>query len=215
MVGCVVDHHVADVDLAALRITRDGTLLGRAAWGTRMPVDPGEHVIEASAPGKTAWRSVVTIGGEGDVQTAVVAVLEVEPPRDAPPPTELGGVVLAAPAAESTGLSTRRTFALASAGLGVVALGVGGYYGARAISKHGDPAATCTTTPCSSESLSLNNQAKFAADAATVSVVVSLLALGGAAFLWFGDATPRSTARVHLTPGFRPGHSSLDLSGNF
>src|SRR6185295_810695 len=98
-----------------------------------------------------------------------------------------------------------RTIALAAAGLGVVGLGVGAYFGLRAFQKHGDRAATCRTTPCSSESISLNDEAKFAADAATVSLVVGLVALGGAAFLWFGDTPARSATQVRLSPSIRPG----------
>jgi hypothetical protein len=212
----------ADVDRSELRITRDATPLERAAWGTRIPVDPGEHIVEASAPGKKTRRIAVTVGREADVQTVVVGALDGDESSAPTVPAEVapvrGTTQLDTPTAASTGLSTRRTFALASAGLGVVALGFGSYYGARAFSKHGDPAATCTTTPCSSASLSLNDQAKFAADAATVSfavALVALVALGGAAFLWFGDTPPRSTAQVRLAPAFGPGHSGVDLSGNF
>ena len=213
----------ADVDIAELRITRDATVLGRAAWGTRMPVDPGEHVVEASAPGKKTRRTVVTVGREGDVQTAVVAALADELPPDPPPlPAAASSLfpraarpAIDVPTAESVGLSTRRKFALASAGLGVVGLGVGSYFGLSAIQKHGDPAATCTTTPCSSTSVSLNDEAKLAADVATVSFVIGLAALGGAAFLWFGDTPVRSTAQVRLSPSFRPGRSSVELTGAF
>ena len=49
-------------DLADLEIRRDGGLLRRAAWGTGMPVDPGEHQIEASSLGKTSWKQTVIVG---------------------------------------------------------------------------------------------------------------------------------------------------------
>lgn len=210
-----------EVDLPELRITRDGSVVGRAAWGTRMPVDPGEHVIEASAPGKKPWRATVTVGREGDVQSAVVGPLVDDVPREPVPSPAIASApardasAREEPVAESTGLSTRRKIALASAGLGVVGLGLGSYFGLRAIQKHGDPERTCTTTPCSSTSVSLNDDAKLSADLATVSFAVGLAALGGAAFLWFGDTPARSTAHVRLSPSFRPGQSSLALTGAF
>jgi hypothetical protein len=40
---------------------KDGEQLGRALWGTAVPVDPGSHVIEAMAPGKKPFRVVVEI----------------------------------------------------------------------------------------------------------------------------------------------------------
>src|SRR5689334_3318487 len=42
----------ATSDLPDLEIKRDGSVIRRAAWGTAMPVDPGEHMIEAAAQGK-------------------------------------------------------------------------------------------------------------------------------------------------------------------
>ncbi len=208
-----------DADLAELRITRDATPLSRAAWGTRIPIDPGEHVVEASAPRKKTWRTVVTVGRDGDVQTAVVAALADDLPAAPPPavvvPDPHAEAPRDVPAPESAALSTRRKIGLTAAGVGVLALGAGSYFGVRAALKHGDRAATCRSTPCSAESISLNDQAKFAADVATVSFVVALVALGGAAFLWFGDAPARSTAPVRLSPSFGPGQSRIELSGHF
>lgn len=201
---------------AELRITCDATVLGRPAWGTRIPMDPGEHVIVASAPGKRASRSVVQIGRDADVQTVSIAALEDEPPAPALPaepaavPAPVPAPADAAAGGEApSGLSTRRTIALATAGIGVVGLGLGSYFGLRAIDKHGDPAATCTTAPCSSESLSLNDDAKAAADAATVSFTIGLVALGAAAFLWFGDSPTRPTKTARALPTLGLGRAGV------
>jgi hypothetical protein len=179
-------------DTPDVRVTRDGTPLGRAAWGTRIPVDPGEHVIEASAPGKKAAHLVVTVGPDGDVQTVEIPPLADEAP--APPAPALEASREAPPAAPPA-LSGRRTAALAVAGVGLVGLGLGTAFGVRAIQKHDDPGAVCTSSPCSSGSVSLNDQAKFAADVSTVSFAVALVALGTSAFLWFFDPTAK-TARL-------------------
>ena len=39
-----------------LVVQRDAIAVGAAAWGIGIPVDPGDHLIEASAPGKQAGR---------------------------------------------------------------------------------------------------------------------------------------------------------------
>jgi hypothetical protein len=44
-----------------MQIDRDGQDVGRAAWGTAMPVDPGKHTITVSAPGKKDWTSDVEV----------------------------------------------------------------------------------------------------------------------------------------------------------
>ena len=210
----------ADADLPDLRITRDSTPLGRAAWGIRVPVDPGEHVIEASAPNKKTWRVVLNVLPAGDVQTAVVTPLEDAP---TPPPAVAADAApqLARNAGSrdmpggTSGLSTRRTIALASAGLGVIGLGVGSYFGLRAISKHGDSDVICTTTPCSPESVSVNDDAKVAADVATVSFAVGLVGLGAAAFLWFGETSARPPTQLRLQPTWQPGGGYVAVSAAF
>ena len=63
-----------------IEILRDGTLIGRGAWGTVSPVDPGRHVIEARAPGKKPRRMEV------DVRSGESSEVSVAPFEDAAPP---------------------------------------------------------------------------------------------------------------------------------
>jgi hypothetical protein len=208
----LIDQHMADLeaklswlvvtvapeaaDAPGLTIARDGTALGKAAWGTRIPVDPGEHVVEASAPGKRAWRSVVAVKATAETTTATVGPLEDAPPHPVAP-SPLRPAFEGPPVVPPAALSFRRKVAIAAAGVGVIGLGAGALLGIRAIQKHDDPDATCTTHPCSSRSVSLNNQATFAADASTVSFLVAAAALGAGAWLWFADSTaPRGVTLV-------------------
>src|SRR5262249_41226110 len=41
---------------AKVQVTRDGVAIDHAAFGTAVPVDPGKHVVEATAPGKKGWK---------------------------------------------------------------------------------------------------------------------------------------------------------------
>jgi hypothetical protein len=210
-------------DLQGLTVQRDGLTIGRAAWGTRIPVDPGVHVVEANAPGKKTEHLEVHVAPLGDVQTATLAALDDAPAPPAPPspiapvvspsPRATGDVPAASasdPSARETSparrasLSSRRTWAIVSASAGVLGLGAGSVFGLRAIAEHHDPGATCTTTPCSATSVSLNNQAKFAADFSTASFAVGLVGVGLAAFLWFGDSV-----------AVAPGMGSLQVVGRF
>jgi hypothetical protein len=191
-----------DADRPELSVTRDGIALGRAAWGTRIPVDPGTHVVEASAPGKAKRRVEIRVGPDGDVQTATLVPLEDEapPPVVAPPPAPVI-VPPPPPPPESPppprGLSSRKVWGLASAGVGVLGVGAGTVLGIRAITLHNDPNAPGNT--------SLNNQAKFAADASTVTFAVGLVGLGLGAFLWLGDSSVSVSAGV----------ASVAVSGRF
>lgn len=72
-------------DLPELELKLDGVVIGRAARGVSMPVDPGEHTVEASAPGREPWRASVEIGAEADAQRVSVPALAAAPPPARPP----------------------------------------------------------------------------------------------------------------------------------
>jgi hypothetical protein len=200
-----------EADLPALTVLRDGIAIGRAVWGTRIPVDPGSHVIEASAPGKQLRHVEVKVGPDADVQTVTIAKLDDAPAAAAPvPPTAVLAAAPAGPAPESPptehgGLSTRRQWAVVSTGAGVLGIGAGTIFGVVAISKHNAPGATCTTSPCSAQSTGLNNDAKLTADVSTVSFIAGGVGLALGAFLWFGDSS------VSVSPGV----GSLEVTGRF
>ena len=42
-----------------IHVKRDGTEVGKGSWGTPLAADPGDHTIEASAPGHTSWTTRV------------------------------------------------------------------------------------------------------------------------------------------------------------
>jgi hypothetical protein len=204
-----------EADRPDLDVTRDATPVGRAAWGTRLPVDPGAHTIEASAPNKKAWRVALDVAPGGDVQTATVAPLEDAPAATlavAPPPVAM---TPPAPPSERHGLSTRRTTAVVTAGVAVAAAGLGTFFGVRALAKHDDPAATCTLEPCTA-AIALNDSAKWAADASTLSFGVALAAMGAGAILWFTDASGRADhGGIRLIPDVTKGRAAIDVGGSF
>src|SRR5262249_38147652 len=72
-----------------LRVTLDGAPIARAAWGTTVVVDPGAHVIIASAPSRKTREVRIAIGARGDTRS--IAVTSLDPiddpaiPKPAPP----------------------------------------------------------------------------------------------------------------------------------
>lgn len=71
-------------------VKRGGAVLGSAALGVPLAVDPGEHAIEAAAPGHTPWSTTVVVE-PGSPETVVVIPALVAsgapPPRLRPTPT--------------------------------------------------------------------------------------------------------------------------------
>src|SRR5262249_38108546 len=57
-------HHVT-IEVASpaaeLGVKLDGQLVAREAWGTPLPVDPGERTVEAAAPGREPWSQHITV----------------------------------------------------------------------------------------------------------------------------------------------------------
>jgi hypothetical protein len=211
-------------DLPGLIIHLDGNPMGRAVWGTRIPVDPGEHAIEASAPNKKDWTVTAKVSPAGDVQTVALTSLEDAPPPLAPPPRSSSEPASPAPqsqapllafhSSEHHGVSTRRQIALVFTGIGVVGLGIGSYFGALAFQKHGEPGGgTCTELPCDS---SVKGEAASAADASTATFAAGLVGLALGAFLWFGDSTGSGDRpAVSVLPTVGPGRGEIQLSTRF
>src|SRR6185503_16470836 len=65
-----------------MQIKRDSVEVGRAVWGMAAPVDPGDIVVTASAPGKKTWTGQVSVAAGGNAQIEVPA-LEDGPPEAA------------------------------------------------------------------------------------------------------------------------------------
>ncbi|WP_437302084.1 hypothetical protein [Sorangium sp. So ce388] len=68
---------------ADLQVKRDGALVGRAQWGTPVPVDPGKHTIEASAAGKAPFARTVDLARAGTTETVAVPPLPAGAPARA------------------------------------------------------------------------------------------------------------------------------------
>jgi serine/threonine-protein kinase len=186
-----------------LELKRDGLVLGSALFGTAVPVDPGDHKIEVSAPGKKPWSGTVTVPSKAGTVIAfevprledlppppppeptVTAVATTPPPptASAPPPTPTvtaTATVVAPPplptAAPDTG--STRTIGFVVGAVGVVGLGVAGGLGLTAKSKNDEALSKyCTATTCADQKgIDLTNDAKSLATGSTVGFI-----LGGVA----------------------------------
>lgn len=211
-------------DLPSLVIELDGNPMGRAVWGTRIPVDPGEHAIEAAAPNKKPWKGVAKVSPGGDIQTVTLAPLEdapqptaspTSPASDSPAPSVQGRASLyVLPTPEHHRISTRRQLGLVSAAVGVVGLGMGSYFGVLAFRKHGEPGGgTCTELPCDA---SVRGEAASAADASTATFAAGLFGVALGAFLWFGDSRGAGDgAAMTVLPSVGPSRGGIELFTRF
>lgn len=71
------------MDIDGLEIRRDGARVPEAALGVAVPIDPGPHVITATAPGRHGWS--MQIGLAPGRTTVTVTVPNLEERRDERP----------------------------------------------------------------------------------------------------------------------------------
>lgn len=211
------------VDMPGLEVKRDGTAIGRAAWGLPMPVDPGEHVVEVVAPGKKPWRSSLVVKNEAETWS-----LTVPPLADAPAAPQSPKPSAAAPIApQSGGLAKEPEVpaggpSLAAAWtagvIGVVGIGVGSYFGLRAMSKQKDSDRLCPYDQCQpgSNGLLYDKQSKQAADLSTVAFTVGALGLGVSTWLFLAHkSSPPQTGRLRITTPIGTTSAALQVDGSF
>jgi serine/threonine-protein kinase len=176
-------------------VKRDGSPVDRAEWGVAVPVDPGPHVVEASAPSKRAWRTTVDVA-----KSPSTATVEVPKLPDAVGPDANAPVVEThqAPAPPDRG-GGQRIAGIAAVSVGVIGLGVGTFMGLRASSLLSDSKSHCPQeNACDATGVGLNHDAGHAADIATVAFIAGGAALVVGAVLWL--TAPRAAPRVGLAP---------------
>ena len=181
-----------------VNVQRDGDAIPTAALGSPLPIDPGDHDLTASAPGKKRWSTRVSVAAGATVSIAVPA-LEDEPP--ASDPAVPGGAGADARPAEGSSL---RTVGFAVGGVGLIGLAVGTVSGLAAISLSGRSKDACPNDGiCADErARSDNDDARSAATISTVAFVAGgALLAGGIALVIFNPApAARTSARLRATP---------------
>ncbi|WP_437806744.1 hypothetical protein [Sorangium sp. So ce1078] len=215
--------------ISGLELARDGIAVGRALWGTAVPLDPGEHRVAAVAPGHEPWEAKVVIDKPGVVSVTVPALERATEPSSAASSSAAPSATVAPPPARPPvtapppqGGSIRKPLGMVGVGLGAVGLGVGTVLGFMAKSTfdeateggHCDEEGRCIDQT----GIDLRNDAVRTGNIGTVVFIAGAALAVGGAVLWItapsapeagtasaggrgraGDAPFR--ARVGLGPG--------------
>ena len=196
--------------IPGLEVRRDGVALREGQWETPIPVDPGRHVVAASAPGKVAWEAAIDADEPGKTITVAIPSL-----ADTPPPKALAVAKplpkpLPPSAPPQQGPVPQQRIAGIVVGVAsALALGVGAGFGGSAASKlaQSNDAGRCDAQNfCDDTGLALRRDAIGAATISTVGVLAGSALLAGGVVLVL-TAPARSApagaglARVTLAPG--------------
>lgn len=212
-----------DVDEPGLTVTLDGAPLGAAAWGVGMPVDPGTHEVTATAPNKAPFEQRIEIESGSSTfripKLADAAPAEVRRPRPVDTDTEKKAVTDEAP----TG-NAKRTTGFVIGGAGIVALGVGSYFGLRAFSKWSEREDNCVDG-CTDAGKRAGDSAQSAATIANIGIGLGVVAIGVGTYLVLSAKPsseshashnrPRQGRALRVVPTFGPSAGGLLLSGTY
>ena len=210
-----------------LQIRRNGALVSPELSGTASPVDPGEVLVEATAPGHLPYSTKVKVAAKGRV---VVPVPALQAAPDAPAPVPPSPAPDSAPLASATSMPPPSAAppasspALAAAehaspipwivgGAGVLALGVGTVFGLKAISNADDARQMCPNGHCTDAAgETAASDAHTQATISNVSFVIGAAAVATGVVLYFTLPTKQGT-QVGLLPMADPSSLGLALRG--
>jgi serine/threonine-protein kinase len=175
----------------------DGVVVTEAAWGVSTPLDLGEHNVEASAPGKRKFSHTITLRERQRI------AVEIAPLDDAvsSPPTAMSSAVRPTPAASverpvspttkpESRSTLRRPLGYVIGATGIVALGVGTFFGIRAISTNASSKDHCVDG-CDADGARLSREALSQARIADVAVGLGLIGVGVGTYLMLTSGAGR------------------------
>jgi serine/threonine-protein kinase len=206
-----------------IKVSRDGVAIDAAVLGTAIPVDPGVHVIEASASGKRSWSTRVNVGALADRVSVSVPILPNESQEPSPsvahelsaPPPSAAAASQAPPITNQTpnaAGSLQRMLAIAVAAVGVAGVATGTVFGIKAASNWSDAKAHCDPYPyCGEAGRKLGKAAAQSGTISTLAFVLGGVGLASGAVLWFTAPAPAGEAQATLDLG--PG--TVTLHGSF
>lgn len=173
--------------VSGLVVELDGA--GLVAWDAPLRVDPGGHAIVVRAPDRVPFQTTVKATEGEETPLAIPELARV--PQTATPSTTAPGAA-AAPAPAST-WPWQKTAALASGGVGVVALAVGGVLVLGAKGDYDTATEGCAPSGCPRAKATEANDARDRANVGGIVGVAGLALVGAGAVLWL--TAPSSGAR--------------------
>jgi hypothetical protein len=200
-----------------------GTPVPRASWGSALPLDAGNVVIEARAPGYITFRRTITIPTTSGARL-IVAI----PPLDAEAPPALVVAPLPQatpkperkrPQADPEAGYTARALGVTFAVIGGIGLATGGVLAVLSNRRNDQSLEHCPNSArlCTTRGVQLREEATTLADMATVSAAVGGGLVATGIIVYAVGANQRSSERVafDVSPDVQRGGLTLRARGTF
>jgi hypothetical protein len=190
-----------------LVVSRDGVTLDEAIWGTTLPVDPGDHLVRAEAPGYEPWSTSVSVTRRGDTLTVKVPKLSAVATVEKLPPERIPDTPPKPPVRASSGGGNGLAWGLLLGGVVVGATGGGlmlfeSQRASAARNKGDQPGYDATRTPWT-----IGLVSAIAGGVAGIAGIV-LFAVGS-------SSSPDSTKADTTTAWIAPGPGGIQIGGTF
>jgi hypothetical protein len=221
-----------------LEIRRDGIVIGAVQWGTPVPVDPGEHELTVTAPGRQPLAKKLTLEQGKALSFEVPALDSDSGASTEPPPAEPAEQAEPAqpappafhphhrkkqPEQPSAEKSNVDAWPFVLGGAGIVGLGLGTAFALKALSTDSQSKDDCDATNmnvCGPTGLRLRNDALAQGNIATIGFTSGAVLLLVAGVVWDMEArSPSHSAEyrvnLHASAAITPGNAALYLQGGF
>jgi hypothetical protein len=178
------------------KVTVDDVSVPSAALGVKRPIDPGAHVVKASADGWDPGQTTFSVADAGSASASVamtksaVAVVAAVPGATAAPVSTMPADQTSQPSGADTGPSTsngstQRTLGLVGMGVGGAGLVVGAITGVLAMGKHSTLATACGGSTCPASETDTVNSFHSLATISTIGFIAGGVLAAGGAVLFF------------------------------
>jgi hypothetical protein len=233
-----------DNEIEGLQIRRDGAPVSEAVLGVPVPVDPGVHVISATAPGRRAWSTTIGLSPGKTTVSVIVpfldeagdAGLSFEPIRSSLPPArpddrdaaqarERAPLHLPVAPARDADFDpdpgkTQRIVGWVLGGTGLAGLAAGTIFAFKASSTQSSLNDLCPNQArCDASARDHIDTMRVQATTANVFFLGGLASLVGGAIVYFTAPSPqhreRSVASLRVVPGVAPGMAGLWMTSRF
>jgi hypothetical protein len=201
-----------------LTVTRGETAVGSGQWGLAVPVDPGKHVLRATAPGYKEWTKTIEVAPAASI-TETIPTLEPAPAEPAATPAVDPAVqpTAADRPAEAVPSTTQRTVGIVVAATGLVALGASGIFAVMAKGANADSnePGGCSGDRCSQSGFDDRERAVLFADMASVTSIAGGVLLVGGGVLWLTAPSRRAESRAAAATQIGFGPQAIFVKGTF
>jgi hypothetical protein len=209
------------------KIFRDDQEVGKAAWGTAMPVDPGDHLIRVTAAGKKEWTQEVKVPPSSRTFSVTVPALEDLPVvhETASEPKKPDAIAdTTSPRDHGSRSGGANVPALLVGGVGIAALATGTVFALQGYSDNQEALKLCRVGPerkdCP-DTVEHDQHEKLVDDAKREQLIgLVTLGVGGAAIvtatiLLLSGSSEKESAALELLPTWGDAGWGASLSGRF